>query len=67
MHVAGYNLGLIMRLMIGAGTPREFSVRASAHLMLLTTAADTLIGILIVATDTEAAMLVVSCEQDLHD
>jgi hypothetical protein len=35
--------------------------------MLLTTAADTLIGILIVATDTEAAMLVVSCEQDLHD
>ena len=67
VHVAGYNLGLIMRLMIGAGTPREFSARASAHLMLLTTAADTLIGILIVATDTEAAMLVVSCEQDLHD
>jgi hypothetical protein len=66
VHVAGYNLGLIMRLMIGAGTPREFSARASAHLMLLTTAADTLIGILIVATDTEAAMLVVSCEQDLH-
>jgi transposase len=67
VHVAGYNLGLIMRLMIGAGTPREFSARASAHLMLLTTAADTLIGILIVATDTEAAMLVVSLEQDLHD
>lgn len=67
VHVAGYNLGLIMRLMIGAGTPREFSARASAHLMLLTTAADTLLSILIVATDTEAAMLVVSCEQDLHD
>ena len=66
VHVAGYNLGLIMRLMIGAGTPREFSARASAHLMLLTTAADTLIGILIVATDTEAAMLVVSFEPDLH-
>jgi transposase len=25
VHVAGYNLGLIMRLLTGAGTPREFS------------------------------------------
>ena len=66
VHVAGYNLGLIMRLMIGVGTPREFSARASAHLMLLTTAADTLISILIVATDTQAAMLVVSFEPDLN-
>ena len=65
VHVAGYNLGLIMRLLIGAGTPREFSARASAHLMLLTTA-DALIGILIVATGTEAAMLVVSFEPDLN-
>ena len=24
IHVAGYNLGLIMRLLTGAGTPREF-------------------------------------------
>ena len=66
VHVAGYNLGLIMRLMIGAGTPKEFLARASAHLMLLTTAADTLTIILIVATGTEAAMLVVSFEPDLH-
>ena len=39
VHVAGYNLGLIMRLLVGAGTPREFMAGASAHLMLLTTAA----------------------------
>jgi transposase len=65
VHVAGYNLGLIMRLMIGAGTPREFSDRASVYLMLRTTAADTLISILIVATDTQAAMLIVSFEPDL--
>ena len=38
VHVAGYNLGLIMRLLVGAGTPREFLARASAHLLLLTTA-----------------------------
>ena len=34
--------------------------------MLLTTAADTLTSILTVATGTEAAMLVVSLEPDLH-
>ena len=33
VHVAGYNLGLIMRLLVGAGTPREFLARASAHLL----------------------------------
>ena len=31
VHVAGYNLGLIMRLLVGAGTPREFLARASAE------------------------------------
>ena len=66
VHVAGYNLGLIMRLLVGAGTPREFLAGASAHLMLFATAADALTGILIVATGTQAAMLVVSFEPDLH-
>jgi hypothetical protein len=32
IHVAGYNLGLIMRLLTGAGTPRELCARASAYL-----------------------------------
>ena len=36
VHVAGYNLGLLMRLLIGAGTPREFLARVSAHLLVLT-------------------------------
>ena len=66
VHVAGYNLGLIMRLLIGAGTPREFLGGVSAHLMLPTTADDTLTGILIISTGTEAAMLVVRFEPDLH-
>ena len=60
VHVAGYNLGLIMRLLVGAGTPREFLAGASAHLLALTTADDAVLVILIVATGTEAAMLVVS-------
>ena len=66
VHVAGYNLGLIMRLLIGAGTPREFSARVSAHLLVLTTA-DTLTAILIVATRGQAALLVVSAETQPHD
>src|SRR4051794_585751 len=55
VHVAGYDLGLVMRLLVGAGTPREFLARASAHLLLLTTADGTAAAILVVATGTEAA------------
>jgi transposase len=61
VHVSGYNLGLIMRLLLGAGTPREFLARVSAHLLLLTTAEGAAIVIL-AATDTAAAMFVVSTE-----
>jgi hypothetical protein len=35
IHVAGYNLGLIMRLLTSAGTPREFQARLSACLAAL--------------------------------
>ena len=66
IHVAGYNLGLVMRLLAGAGTPREFLARASAHLMLLTTADRTMTTILVVATDTQDAMLVVSVQSGPH-
>src|ERR671917_2357966 len=62
VHVAGYNLGLVMRLLVGAGTPREFLARASAHLLALATTDGGALVILVVATGTEAAMLVVSLE-----
>jgi transposase len=64
VHVAGYNLGLIMRLLVGAGTPREFLARAAAHLLALATADGAALVILIIATATEAAMLVVSFEPE---
>src|SRR6188508_2269961 len=57
VHVAGYNLGLIMRLLVGAGTPREFLAGASAHLLALATADGAVLVVLVVATGTEAAML----------
>jgi len=56
-----------MRLLVGAGTPREFLARASARLLLLTTADDAIAAILVVATGTEAAMLVVSVQPEPHD
>ena len=67
VHVAGYNLGLIMRLLVGAGTPRELLARVSAHLLVLIDAEGAAIVILAVATDTEVAMLVVSTEPQPPD
>ena len=66
VHVAGYNLGLIMRLLVGAGTPREFLARAASRLLVLTTADGTALVVLTVATRTETAMLVVSFEPKPH-
>src|SRR5690348_16823902 len=60
VHVAGYNLGLVMRLLVGAGTPREFVARVSAHLLVFATAGGAALVILTVATGTETAMFVVS-------
>jgi hypothetical protein len=60
VYVAGYNLGLIMRLLVGAGTPREFLAGASARLLALTTADAAVLVVLTVAAGTETAMLVVA-------
>jgi transposase len=66
VHVAGYNLGLIMRLLVGAGTPREFLARVAALLLVLTTPEGPIGILLIVTTGTEAAMFVVSFEPTPH-
>jgi transposase len=65
VHVAGYNLGLVMRLLVGAGTPREFLARASARLFAIAADDGAALVVLTVATGTEAAMLVVSLEPGL--
>ncbi len=66
VHVAGYNLGLLMRLVVGAGTPRGLATRGSAHLLILTTTDGATLIILAVMTETEAAALVVSVEPEPH-
>ena len=35
VHVAGYNLGLVMRQLIGAGTPKQLAARSAWLLWLL--------------------------------
>jgi transposase len=64
VHVAGYNLGLVMRLLVGAGTPREFLARAAASLLAFTPADDVVLVVLVITTGTEAAMLAVSFEPE---
>ena len=59
--------GLIMRLLVGAGTPRAFLACASAHLLALAPADDTVLVILVVTTGTEAAMLAISLEPNPQD
>ena len=66
VHVAGYNLGLIMRFLVGAGTPRELLARTAGRLLVLTAADGAVIAILTLATDTETAMLAVSIELEPH-
>jgi hypothetical protein len=47
IHVAGHNLGLLMRLLIGAGTPREAAARSQVCLIILLIPHAVTIGIVI--------------------
>jgi hypothetical protein len=64
IHVAGYNLGLIMRLLTGAGTPRGFRRPTSAHLAAVITSTGGLFVLLIVAADDQTAAVALSLEPD---
>ena len=65
IHVAGYNLGLIMRLLTGAGTPRGFRDRVAASLAAAVTPAGGLLLILIVVAGDQTAAVALSIEPDL--
>jgi hypothetical protein len=64
IHVAGYNLGLIMRLLTGVGTPREFRARVSASLAVIITPNGCPMLLLIVVTGDQTAAIAVSFEPD---
>jgi hypothetical protein len=60
IHVAGYNLGLIMRLLTGAGTPREFQRPAFAWLFAILAPDGALIAMIFVVTDSQVGAGAVS-------
>ena len=49
IHVAGHNLGLLMRHLIGAGTPKETAARGRALLVIVRT--ENTLSIVIYALD----------------
>jgi transposase len=64
IHVAGYNLGLMLRLLTGAGTPREFRSHVSARLAAVITPTGGLFVLLTVAADGHHAAIALSIEPD---
>src|SRR6187401_3241931 len=64
IHVAGYNLGLIMRLLTGAGTPREFRVLASAWLFAIPEPDGGLIVLMFIATGDQPAAFALKITPD---
>src|SRR5919199_1723476 len=51
IHLAGHNLGLLIRLLIGAGTPKEAAARAQACFVVLLTPDAVLVGAVIADED----------------
>jgi transposase len=64
VHVAGYDLGLIMRLLTGAGTPRESRARVSVSLAAVATPDGGLLVLLIVVAGGQTAAIALSIEPD---
>ena len=63
IHVAGHNLGILMRLLIGAGTPKEAAARALACLFFLYTE-ETVAIVLLAASRDGFAVLVMAVTAD---
>src|SRR5512143_3777799 len=58
IHVAGHNLGILMRLLIGAGTPKEAAARGRAFLVVVH-GDDTLAIVIVVLDQAGLGILVV--------
>jgi transposase len=63
VHVAGHNLGILMRLLIGAGTPRAAAARGLAYLFFVH-AVNAVAITLVVASPDGFAILVVAVTVD---
>ena len=59
VHVAGYNLGILMRALFGAGTPREPANVRFAFLFVIQTA-ETIAFVILATSEAETAALIVA-------
>jgi hypothetical protein len=59
VHVAGYNLGVLMCALFDAGTPKEAAEVRFAFLFVIQ-AADTIVFVILAASDDEPAALIVA-------
>ena len=57
VHVAGHNLGILMRLLIGAGTPKEAAARGLTSLFFLYT--EQAVAIILIATSGDGLAVLV--------
>src|SRR3979411_1458879 len=62
VHVAGHNLGILMRLLIGAGTPREAAARALAYVVFFCT--EKAVTVIFVAASYDGFAVVVMAVAD---
>ena len=62
VHVAGHNLGILMRLLIGAGTPREAAARALAYVFFFCT--EEAVTVVLVAASYDGFAVVVMAVVD---
>src|SRR5208283_232484 len=62
IHVAGFNLGVLMRALYGQGTPREAAEAAIAFIFVLQTDAALAFGMIVVVDREFAAFVVIGAE-----
>ena len=60
LHVAGHNLSLLMRQLVGAGTPREAVGRAKGIIFVLTAPNRVFVTLLIVVEADQPGFLVIA-------
>jgi hypothetical protein len=58
IHVAGFNLGVLMRALHGQGTPREAAEARAAFIFVLRTDSLVVFGMIAVIDDEYAALVV---------
>src|ERR1700730_5230646 len=63
VHVAGYNLGVLMRALFGAGTPREAAAAWNAFVFVIQ-AAQAIVVVVVAACDVQIAALVIAVAPD---